>query len=302
MNLKLSKKLTHKPRPVTSTENLRRRVERLLCSSPKSLSCDAQLSLELPETFREEDFVKVPTSSIVDFLQFLIDSLPDGDVYLFGGVLRDLALLGSKGFSSDVDVVVEGEWKASATYLEHLGAVKNKFGGYRLEVAGWKVDVWNAKETWAIKQGLIPYQGIASLTQTTVLNWDAVLMNWRTRAIIFREGYLDQIQSRILDVVLEQNPDPLGMAVRVFRHLCLKDAKSVTPKALSYLANCTAAYHFSDLVSREIQSYGKSVIEEPMYRFFQHIKSDERLPMADRIAAASENIRKELGEIPLLAV
>ena len=43
-------------------------------------------------------------------------------------------------------------------------------------------------------------------------------MNWRTRAFIFKENYLDEIQSRVLDIVLEQNPDPMGMAVRVFRH------------------------------------------------------------------------------------
>lgn len=299
MNLSLSKKLGQKPRPVTSTENLRRRVERLLCPTTKKIDDKNQLSLDLPETFRSEDSIKRPTSSIAEFLQFLTDSLPDGDVYLFGGVLRDLALLGGKGFSSDIDIVVEGDWRRCTKYLDHLRARKNKFGGYRLEVAGWDVDIWNAKETWAIKQGIVPYRDIYSLTDTTVLNWDAILMNWRTRAFIFKEGYLSEIQSRVLDVVLERNPDQIGMAVRVFRHLCLKDAKSITPKALMYLANCTATYDLSELSTREIQSYGKSIIEPPIYRFFQHIKANEHLPMNDRITVASEITRKELGEIPL---
>ena len=301
MNLDLSKKLKHKTRPVTSIENLRRRVERLLMQVPNQPSDERQFTLGLQETFRHEDAINLPTKSINEFLDFLTDSLPDGDIYLFGGVLRDLALLGGRGFDSDIDVVVEGDWRSCEKYFEHLGARRNKFGGYRLEVASWKVDVWSAKETWAIKQNLVEYRGIASLTETTVLNWDAILMNWRTRAFIFKENYLDEIQSRVLDIVLEQNPDPMGMVVRVFRHLCMKDAKSVTPKALTYLANCTASYSLRDLTDREIRSYGKSIIEPAMYRFFQYIKANENLRLEERFRVASEITQKELGEIDLLA-
>ena len=300
MNLGLSKKLTHKLRPVTSAENLRRRVERLLLSDAKQKEDESQLSLGLQETYRPEDSIRMPTSSIGAFLQFLSDSLPDGDVYLFGGVLRDLALMGSKGFNSDIDIVVEGNWQSCTRYLDRLGARRNKFGGYRLEVAGWEIDIWSAKETWAIKEGIVTYKGIASLTETTVLNWDAVLMNWRTRAFVFKDRYLNEIQERLLDIVLEQNPDPIGMAVRVFRHLCLKDAKSVTEKALEYLADCTSAYTLADLATREIRSYGKSIIEPAMYRYFEHVKANTGLPMGERIALATEITRKELGEISLL--
>ena len=299
MNLRPLKKPTHRLQPVASIENLRGRVDRLLMPEPKRAGNASQFSLDLTDTFRREDSINVPTKSISAFLDFLTDSLPDGDTYLFGGVLRDLALLGGRGFNSDIDVVVEGDWKSCAKYVEYLGAHLNKFGGYRLEVADWKVDIWSARETWAIRQGLIQYKGIASLTETTVLNWDAILMNWRTRAFIFRRGYFEEIQARILDIVLEQNPDPIGMAVRVFRHLCLKDAKSVTPRALMYLANCTSTYSLKALMDREIKSYGKSVIDPPMYRFFEHVKTHEELGMHDRIKVASELTKQELGEIPL---
>lgn len=300
MNLGLSRRLTHKLRPVTSAENLRRRVERLLLSHPKHAEDEGQLSLGLQETFRREEAIRMPTTSITAFLQFLTDSLPDGDVYLFGGVLRDLALLGGRGFNSDIDIVVEGDWQSCVRYLDRTGARRNKFGGYRLRVAGWDVDIWSAKETWAIRQGIVPYKGIASLTETTVLNWDAVLMNWRTRAFVFRNRYLDEIQARLLDIVLDQNPDPMGMAVRVFRHLCLKDAKSVTEKALEYLADCTSAYTLADLTAREVRSYGKSIIEPAIYRYFEHVKANKGLPMGERISLATQITRKELGEFPLL--
>ncbi len=73
------------------------------------------------------------------------------------------------------------------------------------------------------KQGFTPYIRIASLTETTVLNWDAILMNWRTGAFVCREGYLEDLRERRFDVVLVTNPNPLGMTVRVFRHLCSKE-------------------------------------------------------------------------------
>jgi predicted nucleotidyltransferase len=285
----------YKPNPVDSFENLRSRVDRLLRSSNKRSRDTKQRSLDLHiETIRESA-INYPSKSIAEFLDFMTDALPDGDVYIFGGVLRDVALLGRKGFNSDIDLVVEGSWLNCTTYLESLGAHRNKFGGYRLEVAGWPVDIWNARETWAIRQGLVPYKGIASLTETTVLNWDAILMNWRTRSFVSRANYLDEIRTRLLDVVLEENPNPLGMAVRVFRHLCVKDARRITPAAARYLANCANKYRFNDIKNSELRSYGNSVIEPEVYRFFEHLKELEGMDIKSGFSIASDLVKRELG-------
>lgn len=287
--------LLHKPKPVNSIDNLRDRVDRLFKTTDKSKKGRSQLSLDLPLTLKPENTIDYPTKSIAEFLNFITDAIPDGEVYLFGGLLRDLALLGRRGFNSDIDIVVEGNWGNCINYLESLGAHKNKFGGYRLEVAGWPIDIWNAKETWAIKEGLVQYKGIESLTETTVLNWDAILMNWRTRAFICRKNYLDDINTRVLDIVLEKNPDPLGMAVRVLRHLCLKDARKITSSATRYLANCTKIYSFDDIRKREIRSYANSVIDPNIFRFFEHLKEHEYLDIQSRFSVASEILKKELG-------
>jgi hypothetical protein len=235
-----------------------------------------------------------PRDSIVEFLDFMSDALIDGDIHLFGGVLRDLALFGRRGFNSDIDLVVEGKWHYCIPFLQLLGAHQNKFGGFRLEVAGWPIDIWNAEETWAIKQGLVPYLGISSLTKTTVLNWDAVLMNWRTRSFIYKEGYLDALKSRVLDIVLEQNPNPLGMAVRVFRHLSIKDARKVTPAAAEYLANCTSRYSFDEVKNSEIRSYGNTAIKAVTYRFFEKLKKNENMEIHSRVEAATESLKREV--------
>lgn len=285
--------LFHKPNPVDSFENLRERVERFLRAPIRRSSARDQFSLNFPpSTSHKRDGIS-PRNNVGEFLAFMTDAVPDGDIYLFGGVLRDLALLGRRGFNSDIDLVVDGDWGHCIPYLESLGARRNKFGGYRLEVANWPIDIWNAKETWAIKQGLVEYLGISSLTKTTVLNWDAILMNWRTRNFIYRDGYLNELRARELDIVLEQNPNPLGMAVRVFRHLGMKDATKVTSTAAEYLANCTSRYSFDEIKDSEINSYGNSAIEPGMYRFFEEFKKNEKMEMRTRFEATCESLKRQ---------
>ncbi len=287
--------LLSKPQPVRSTENLRDRVDRLFREPVKSSNKINQLSLDLSLISNYESKVDYPSQSVAAFLNFISDAMPDGDVYLFGGVLRDLALLGRKGFNSDIDLVVEGDWSHFVSYLRSLKAHKNKFGGYRLMVGEWPIDIWNAKETWAIKQGLVPYKGIASLTETTVLNWDAILMNWRTRNFVCRKNYFEEINLSVLDIVLENNPSPLGMAVRVFRHLCLKNAKRITPSAAKYLAKCANTYSFEEINKAELRSYRNPVIERTLHRFFEDIDTSEDKSIQHQFSIVGNVIEQELG-------
>jgi predicted nucleotidyltransferase len=283
------------PNPIKSLDNLRVRVERLLRARDKGTTKEDQIAFGWQSNASKEQAVNYPTKSIVEFLDFLSDALPYGDLYLFGGILRDLALLGRRGFSSDIDLVVEGEWSHCVEYLESRGARRNKFGGFRLFVAEWPVDIWNAEETWAIRQGLVTYRGIASLTETTVLNWDAILMNWRTRRFVHRHRYLEDISERLLDIVLEENPNPLGMVVRVFRHLCLKDARKITPSAAKYLAEATARYSYQEIKDQEVLSYGTSIIQQPHYRLFQCIDAEGGVDIGKRFGIATETLKRELG-------
>lgn len=280
-------------RPVDSFVNLKERVERLFSNYKPPLVSKDQLSFEFYKSIVGADVSMNPKAHISEFMDFMSDVMPDGDIYLFGGILRDLALFGKRGFNSDIDVVVEGDWSDLVRYLEGLGAKKNKFGGYRFVVAGWPVDVWKAEETWAIQQGIIRYAGISSLIETTVLNWDAILMNWKTKHFICRDNYLDEINKRILDIVLVRNPNPLGMAVRVFRHLCSKEARKVSARAAKYLADCTCIYSFEDLVRSEKRSYRNTEIEFVVYKFFERIKDLGNSDIRKSFGIAEDIFHKE---------
>lgn len=283
-----------RPQPVDSLENLRNRIDRLLRFDEPRQREEQQGLLDFFARVAPEGAIPHPSKSIVEFLNFLSDVVPDGDVYLFGGILRDVALFGRRGFTSDIDLVVEGDWDHCVKYLASLGAHRNKFGGFRLELAGWPVDIWNATDTWAIRQGFVTYKSIASLTETTVLNWDAILMNWRTGAFVCREGYLEDLRERTLDVVLVANPNPLGMIVRVFRHLCSKDARRITRAAASFLAESTAKYSYIEITTEEQRSYGNSMIKRDIYNLFEQMDDSEAASLNQQFQSATEVHRGEL--------
>jgi len=279
--------------PVKSIEHLRDRVDRLFRPRVRS---SLQLDLGLTVAHGIGHDSGLPTRTVRDFLDFLCNAVPTGEIFLFGGLIRDVALLGARGFNSDVDLVVEGDWELARAYIESLGATRNKFGGYRLEVSGWPIDVWNAEATWAIVNGYVEYKGIASLTQTTVLNWDAILMNWRTRGFIYPMGYFEAIREGVLDIVLEANPNPLGMATRVFRHLCAKDAAKISLKAAMYLARVAAEYPYQVLRAAEIRSYNESLIKPDMYEFFKSVNAEgDALELRCRFGQTTGTMPLDLG-------
>lgn len=230
--------------------------------------------------------IVTPMSSIANFLDFLHASLPTGDLYLFGGILRDLALYGVDNFSSDIDLVVESDWTDVTRYLESRGATRNRFGGLRLHVDDRPIDIWNAQETWAIREGLVTYRGIGSLTKTTILNWDAILLNWRTHQVICDRNYFRQLNNGVLDIVLTENPNPLGAVVRAFRHMCLHEAKVLTVTAARFLHRSANKYSRETIIESEISSYGESVIDPSVLIFVKNLDT-----------SSGYNIRRQFGGV-----
>ncbi|MBC6906715.1 hypothetical protein DWB84_14780 [Saccharophagus sp. K07] len=212
---------------------------------------------------------KTPFVSIKEFLDFSADVSGSGGIYVFGGALRDLAMFGVSGFTSDIDVVVDRSWDVLEPALIKRKAIKNKFGGLRLYVGKMPIDIWNSENTWAFKQGYLKYRGIHSLLETTILNWDSILMDWKKKRLICDPTYFSEIRNRRLDVVFEENPNRLGMLLRVLRHLHQKDAKKISLRACRYLAKETVNFSFEELRNAEIRSYKSAIIELKLYDFFR---------------------------------
>jgi len=142
------------------------------------------------------------------------------DVYVFGGLMRDLTLYGIDDFNSDVDLVVKPydlvEFK---NILEAYGFSQNKFGGYRLQSQRWLFDVWEFKNTWAFQENHVLPHSKRSLIETTFFNWDAILYDCKSNQIICDDKYLDALSHRNLDINLRENPNRIGSLIRALKFI-----------------------------------------------------------------------------------
>jgi len=175
-------------------------------------------------------FLNSPAFNRKEIRSFLSKVNSIGEVAIFGGMLRDLAISGSAGFKSDVDLVIKIENKnLLEEILSEYSLEKNKFGGFRVSLGIWKVDLWDFNDTWAFKEGYVEGNSIKDLCKTTFFNWDAIAYQLETGTVYSNEGYIESIHSKVLDINLEPNPSPLGNIIKASKYFEKYDA-SFSPR------------------------------------------------------------------------
>lgn len=186
------------------------------------------------------------------------------DIYVFGGLVRDIGLFGVRDFTSDVDLVVETHRTSLLKALSQLPKhtiTENKFGGFRIKQGSWSFDIWCAQDTWAIKNRLVKYEDVTSLLKTTFLSWDSALFDVRNQNLICSNDYLENLVNGSLDIVLQDSPNELGSMVRLTRAIYGKGAKELKGNALDTLKTYFKKYSFEEIISYECQSYSKLFID-----------------------------------------
>lgn len=217
-------------------EVLRKRVQRLL-------------RLDRDESDRDELRIR-----ILPYLQSL------GEVALVGGAIRDLARGGRKGFASDLDFVVFGSSreKFREAMLSANGR-PNRFGGFALPFRHWKIDVWHLEDTWARTAGIRQVQELRDLLSCTFFDWDSVAFDLRTEQLIFGQDYLTRLNSGVMNLCLEDNPNPGGSLVRALRRAALWNIRfgvQLTEFSRRYLCELD----WNDLVMRDRKAFTEAVL------------------------------------------
>lgn len=204
-------------------------------------------------------------------LAHLLDEVA-APAYLFGGVVRDLALYGKRDLANrevDIDLVCGARGRLANGFFRRLagvdGVARNKFGGFRLTTHLWKVDVWAAEDTWAFRQGKFRYESIESLLETTITNWEAILFRLDGGPLTCKESYFSDIHEGRLDIVFGDNPNPLGMYVRLVRACAEGRVRYLSAKARDLVRDALAAYSFENLRSYEKAHYRRRHIDELSY-------------------------------------
>jgi len=177
------------------------------------------------------------------------------DLFIVGGLLRDLLIHGRRKFSSDIDLVVNQiSPNDFDIWMSEFRGVPNRFGGYSINVGPAKFDLWHLERTWAHVAGHHHVQQPKDLHQTTFFDWDCILYSVGNSSIIADVGYFGRVRSKILDIRLAQNPNPLGNAVRALRYACKYEAR-FSSQLVSHVAKEMRIHGWDRLVSYEARSF-----------------------------------------------
>lgn len=170
---------------------------------------------------------------------FINDLKPLGEIAVFGGMLRDLSCGGNKSFFLDVDLVIDSKEKGVlGNFLKKYQVKKNSFGGHRIFLNRWKIDLWQLEETWAFRENHIHGSNLDNLVKTTFFTWDAIIYKVNTGSVYHIDNYFELLKSGVIDINFEANKNPLGIATRALQ-LSLKNSAKLSPRLVKYILHQT---------------------------------------------------------------
>jgi len=191
--------------------------------------------------------------------RMLIDALAaHSRAWIFGGMIRDIGLFGRKGFTSDIDIVVDSNRESLLQLLSTLGVTQpamTRFGGIRFRYHAMEYDIWCLSDTWAFRENLIPLEDANSLFKTTLMTWDAILYDVNKRQVISPDNYLDDLNDRRLELVFGQTPNETGSLIKILRTIYNKRVEVLGPELCQYLAQRLGQVEFELLWRYERTHY-----------------------------------------------
>lgn len=131
------------------------------------------------------------------------------DIFIFSGVIRNYFLSDYRAIR-DLDIVFDCSDRHLLELLAGLDYRRNSFGGYKVILEGLTIDLWHIDNTWAFQRAKVNGSLFKehSLAETAFFNFSSIVYNLRRREFICKSDFLDFLNERILDFVLEENPLP----------------------------------------------------------------------------------------------
>jgi hypothetical protein len=184
---------------------------------------------------------------------------------LFGGVIRDLMIFGTRQYPRDVDVVL-----TQATNEEVIRDVGpedfhlNRFGGLHMNIHRWIFDVWPLRTTWrfTVDKTLLPTP--ENLPRTTFFDVEAIAVTLdgpEKIGDIFTAGFFEAIEKRCIDINYRNNPYPTLCAVRTII-MAWKLHYHISARLAHYFIDTVLEYGASELVLTQKQHYKQVLLQE----------------------------------------
>jgi len=180
-------------------------------------------------------------------------------IAIIGGLVRDLARVGTMGFKSDIDLVIDAPYQLVAELAQKISAIPNRFGGYAYHHPQWKIDFWSLETTWAATNGHVHVRRLGDLVDCTFFDWDAALYDLRARKVICKGDYLDTIRRNQMDINLLHTPSIEGNLLRAVRRLLMWNL-SAGPKLRKFIDENLTTDRFERMAATERTLYASAVL------------------------------------------
>ncbi|UOV02812.1 hypothetical protein [Pseudoxanthomonas mexicana] len=183
-----------------------------------------------------------------------------GEAYLFGGLVRD-ALLGSAGVFGDVDIFVSGP--LDADFVESISRVhrRTNFGGMRLVVGRYDVDIWELSKSHAFRFERGSQRNIGGLLSTVCFSTDAVAVSLVSGKILADRRFNETMKSRIFGFVSKPNLLEVLQVVRVAR-IFVKNGVRPGLDVSKYFVDGVNEFGVDQLISAEKKWKGRRLLDK----------------------------------------
>lgn len=157
-------------------------------------------------------------------------------VYLFSGIIRDY-FIAQKGIFRDIDLIIEDDIEIESLFPE-LVLKKNSFGGYKILIDNFIIDLWVIRDTWALNHGQLKlsFQHIDHLPYTTFFNFSSILYSLNTNQFIIGKPFLQFLRDKKIDIVFKDNPYPELCIINSF-YYSQKFNMRLSKKLVMYIVN-----------------------------------------------------------------
>lgn len=187
-----------------------------------------------------------------------------GEAYLFGGVVRD-ALLGSSGVFGDVDIFVSGPVDAES--IERISRVSRRtnFGGMRLVVGRYDVDIWELSKSLAFRFERGAEKSVRGLLSTVCFSTDAVAVSLVSGNVLADSRFNKTVNSRVFGFVSKPFALEKLQVVRIAR-ICVKNGVKPDREVCKYFVDGVDFFGVDELVKAEQKWKGRRLLDGRIVR------------------------------------
>lgn len=156
-------------------------------------------------------FLKYLDSKIDNDTKHFLDVISDHcEVLIFSGIIRNF-FIKHKGEIRDLDLVLSRVDNSKIdSFFSDYTFRKNSFGGYKVKINNLPIDIWELASTWALNNAKVEL-GLFNdynLPNTVFFNFSAVAFNYNTKKFIASDSFMKFLETKEIDLVLEENPLP----------------------------------------------------------------------------------------------